>query len=893
MNTKDKLQIIFNPKTVAVIGASDKRSSVGYALVRNLIGSGFDGIIYPINPKRISVFGVRSYPSVKQTPDKIDLAIVATPSVTIPSIVRDCGEAGVEGMVIISAGFLEAGEEGHRLFEEVMTTAKKYGIRIIGPNCLGFIRPSLHLNASFANRAALPGRIAFLSQSGALCTSILDWSIKEKVGFSYFVSVGSMGDIGFHDLIDYCGQDPNVSSILIYMESLTNAKRFLSAARAFARTKPIIVLKVGRSQEGAKAAMSHTGSLSGDDAIFNAAFDRAGIIRVNTISDLFNCAKTLSMQPRPRGRKLAIVTNAGGPGVIATDTLIDGRGKIAELSPETISELDKALPAAWSKGNPVDVLGDADPTRYRKAVELCLNDSNTDAVLVILTPQAMTDARETAVEITKILNKRDKTILTAWMGADDIADGKELLEKGGIPVFAAPEEAVNTFLNMYHYFKNLQLLYETPSTIPGEFVPNTDKNRALIRSILDEGRLTFNEREAKSFLKNYEIPVTRSAIAKSEQDAYNYAQEIGYPLVMKILSPDILHKTDIGGVSVNIMNPEEARNNFRSILSRVKEARPDATIDGILIEEMVKKEFELFIGCKKDPIFGPVIVFGLGGVAVEVYKDVNVALPPLNMHLASMLIEDTKISVLLKGYRGMKGVQLETLQFLLYKFAYLIMDFPEIKEIDINPFCMDETGGIVLDAKIILDEEIAKNSIPQYSHLCISPYPKEYIEEYKLRDGRKILLRPIKPEDEPMEAEMFRNFSEQTQRFRFFQLIRSITHEMLIRYTQIDYDREIAIIAAIEENGKQKMAGVVRLIADPYNENAEFAIVVADPWHNLGLGNKLTDYVLKIADDRKIKKIYANFLKENFIMRHIFEKRGFNIFRDPEGDYYTAELDIV
>ena len=892
MNTAEKLKVLFNPKTIAVIGATDSPDRVGYALMRNLIGQGYNGIVYPINPKRMSVFGVRAYPSVSKTPDKIDLAVVATPAPTIPDIVKDCGKAGVEVMVIISAGFLEMGEEGKRLFAEVFETARKYNIRIVGPNCLGYMVPGISLNASFANKIATPGKLAFISQSGALCTSILDWSVKEKVGFSYFMSVGSMGDIGFHDLIDYFGMDPNVSSILIYMESLKNARAFMSAARAFARTKPIIVLKVGRSAAGAKAAMSHTGSLSGDDATFDAAFDRAGVIRVDTINELFNCAKTLSMQPKPRGNRLAIVTNAGGPGVIATDTLVSGGGEIAELNETTITELDKVLPAAWSRGNPVDVLGDADASKYKAAVEACLRDENTDGVLAILTPQAMTNAAATGEEITRILNKHNKPIITAWMGADDIQAGKELLEKGGIPVFVAPEDAVTTFLNMYHYSKNLELLHETPETIPGEFKPATDANKQMILDVVASGRYTFTETEAKAFLANYEIPTTKTAVAQSDAEASKLAEEIGFPVVMKILSPDILHKTDAGGVKVGIAGAEEAAESYTTIIENAKKYDPSADIKGVLIEQMVSKKYELFIGCKRDPIFGPVIVFGLGGVSVEVFKDVNIGLPPLNMSLAAQLIEDTKISTLLKGYRGMKGVDPRYLPFLLYKFAYLIMDFPEISELDINPFCVDETGGITLDAKIILDKEAVSGPVHPYSHLVLPAYPKQYERPFKLADGREILLRPIRPEDEPMEAEMFTHLSVQTQRFRFFQLIKNITHEMLVRFTQIDYSREMAIIAEIEEEGRKKMAGVVRIIADPFQESAEFAIVVADPWQKQGLGNEFTDYILEIAEEMGLKRIYANFMKGNFIMKHLFEKRNFKMTLHAEDDYYSAELEL-
>ena len=890
MRSLDRLKTLFNPEAIAVVGASGREGTVGHALMQNLIGSGYGGIVHPVNPKRKSVLGVKAYASVTEIPDRIDLAVVATPATTVPRVIQDCGDAGVSAVVVISAGFNEAGPEGEKILQEVTRIARNHGIRILGPNCLGFIKPSLSLNASFANKMALPGKLAFISQSGALCTSILDWSVKNRVGFSYFVSIGSMADIGFHDLVDYFGSDPETKSILIYMESLTNARRFLSAARAFARTKPIIVLKVGRSAAGAQAAMSHTGSLTGNDAVFEAAFKRAGIIRVKTIGELFAAAQTMSMQPRPRGNRLAIVTNAGGPGVIATDALIENGGEPATLSGETIEALNEALPAAWSHGNPVDVLGDADAARYRRAVEACLEDDNTDGVLVILTPQAMTDPDRVARELVSVGRRHGKTVLASWMGAADVAGGEAILAEGNIPVFSTPETAVECFMSMVQYSRNLDLLYQTPESVPEEFVPKTDENRQLILQAAAKGRTTLTEYESKTLLANYDIPVAPFRAAASPDEAVEAAAEIGFPVVMKILSPDILHKTEVGGVVVDLTSKLAVQATYTGLVQQAQEARPDATIDGVLIEKMVKKQYELLIGCQKDPIFGPVLVFGLGGVAVEVFKDTNIGLPPLNSVLAQRLIEETKIYTLLKGYRGMEGVELKSLQFLLLKFAYLIMDFPEIKEVDINPFGVDERGGAVLDAKIVLDEAALGQPLDPYAHLVISPYPKDYAKTCRLKDGREVLLRPIRPEDEPLEAEMFRNLSPRTQRFRFFELIKDISHQMLIRYTQIDYDREMAIIAELEEDGVRKMAGVVRIVADAYNETAEFAIVVADPWQGQGLGNILSDYIIEIARKRKIRTIYATLLRENQAMKHIFEKRNFSL--KAIEDLYEAELEV-
>lgn len=892
-----KLNSLFNPRSIAVIGASDKKGSVGYALMDNLINSDYKGVVYPINNKHESVHSIRAYDSVKEVGDKIDLAIIATPAATVPEIVKDCGEAGVSGVVIISAGFSEAGKKGEEMSDEILALARKYDMRVIGPNCLGFIRPSLNLNASFASKMALPGKIAFISQSGALCTAILDWSLKNNVGFSHFVSIGSMVDVGFHDLIDHFGEDPDTDSILIYMESLTNARKFLSAARAFSRTKPIIVLKVGRSSEGARAAKSHTGSLAGNDSVFDAAFERAGVIRVDTTVALFHTAKTLAMQPRPQGNRMAVITNAGGPGVIATDALVYSHSQIANLEKNTIDKLNEFLPAAWSHGNPVDVLGDAGADRYKKALDICIKDKNVDAVLVILTPQSMTDPVAVAKElvalnekINKDSNKVKKTILASWMGGDDVLEGRRILEKGNIPIYRQPEDAIRSFAYIYKFSKNLETLYETPSTIPHAFTPKTDENRKIINKAINDGRDALTESEAKQMLANYDIPVVDHAIAQSATEAEKMAEKIGFPVAMKILSPDIIHKTDIGGVKLNVSSREEANKAFRDIMTAVRRHEPQAIIDGIFIEGMVNKRYELLIGCQKDPIFGPSIVFGMGGVAVEVFKDTKVGLPPLNMALSLRLIKETKIYKLLRGYRNMPGIDLQAVQFLLYKFSYLVADFPEIKELDINPFAIDEHGGIVLDAKVILDKSVIGKELKPYSHLVISPYPKEYISQFTLKDKKKVVLRPIKPEDEPMEAEMFTHFSKETQRHRFFRQIKDITHELLQRYTQIDYDREIAMIAELTDKKVKKMIGVVRLMADPYNETAEFAIVVADPWQKLGLGNKFTEYILKIAEERGIKKIYAKFLPDNDVMIKIFERHGFEITISEEVGY--AELEF-
>jgi acetyltransferase len=882
---------IFNPKTVAVFGATNNENSVGYAIMNNLVGSGYQGVVYPINLKRKSVFGIKAYKSLKDTEDDIDLAVIATPSVTVPDIVKQCGEYKVGGILIISAGFLEAGDEGKKMVETIKSTAKKYNIPIIGPNCLGFIKPSIKLNVSFANKMALPGNIALISQSGALCTAMLDWSVSENVGFSHFISIGSMIDVGFGELIDYLDKDPNTSSIIIYMESMTKSSKFFSAARAFSRNKPILVLKAGKSEAGAKVALSHTGTLAGSDIAFEAAFKRAGMISVDTIDQLFNGAQALSKQPRPKGDRLAIVTNAGGPGVLATDLLIKLGGQLAPLSDEAMTELNKILPPMWSHNNPVDVLGDASEVEYGGALEILSQENTVDAILVILTPQAMTNPTAIAKEVVRISKKSNKTILVSWMGSSDVKEGQQILDQGKIPTFVVPEKAIDTFMDMVKYTKNIDLLYQTPANIPSQFAPQKDKARELINNIVAEGRYILNETEAKEILKYYQIPVTQFQLATTEEEAEEIAERIGYPLVMKIASPDILHKTDAGGVALGVEDKETARKKFRKIIQSAKVYKPDADIHGVMLEEMIDKKFELIIGSKKDPIFGPIIIFGMGGVAVEVFRDLNVAIPPLNMALALRLVENTKIYKLLRGYRGMKGVDIKAIQFVLYKFAYLIMDFPEIKEIDINPFAIDEHSGVVLDAKIVLDEEAIENKVQAYDHLMIAPYPSEYSYLIKLIDDTEVLIRPIKPEDEPNEKEMFANFSKQTLYFRFFGYIKDITHDMLTRFTQIDYNREMALIGEINVDGKTQMIGVSRIVSDLENHTAEFAIVVADAWHGKGLGAHLMDKILEIAKKKGIKKVYASVMKANDTMVQMFRQRDF-IFTSVDINVFYVEREI-
>ncbi|MBK8492409.1 MAG: bifunctional acetate--CoA ligase family protein/GNAT family N-acetyltransferase [Saprospirales bacterium] len=888
-----QLEKLFNPKSIAAIGASDRKGSVGYVLIRNLLSGSYGGKVYPVNIQHDTIHGRPAFKSIKNVPETVDLVIIATPAETVPEVVEQCGKAGVEAAVILSSGFIEVGGEGSKRFEKIKKIAAKYKIRILGPNCIGFINPLLGLNATFLNQKVLPGRIVLISQSGALGSSVLDWAAEQNVGFSHFVSVGSMIDIGFHDLIDYFGMDSHTSSILIYMESLKDARRFMSAARAFSHSKPIIVLKAGKSLEGAQATLSHTGTLAGNDAAFSAAFHRAGVVRVNTIAQLFHSAQAMAMQPRPDDNRLAIITNAGGPGVLATDFLIHKGGRLAKLSKETIQKLNEVLPADWSKSNPIDILGDATPERYSQALSLALEDRGVDGILVILAPQGISSPDEVARAVGKISHRSRKPILATWMGEKEVQTARDILENEKVPNYRYPESAIEVFLFMCSYTLNQQLLHETPMEIPRSFTPDKAEAQRLIDKALGEERDSLSEAEAKALLATFEIPVIESHLVTSETGAANAAREMGFPVVMKAELNASVHKSDFGGVKYPIHNANQARMAFTELVEAARTHHSDKVVRGVLVEPYTEKRYELIIGARKDPIFGPIILFGMGGVAVEIFLDRNVGLPPLNMALAKGLIEGTKIYQLLKGYRESKGIDLAAIQFVLYKFAYLVMDFPEITEIEINPFAVDEYGGVVLDAKVHLEKPKFNKRRQPYAHLVISPYPAQYSRRVTLKNGQTALLRAIRPEDEPLEAEMFTVLSKETVYFRFFGYVPHVTHELLTRFTQIDYDREMAIIAEIQEtpDGPPRMAGVVRLVGDAWNENAEYAIVVADPWQGQGLGSKMTDFSLEIARERDIRKIYASVLSNNEGMIGIFERKGFT-FRQEGYDAYYVELDL-
>lgn len=878
----DDIGRILNPETIALVGATEKEGSVGRVTMENLLLSK-NGKIFPVNPARKTVLGTECYPSIANVPEKIDLAIIATPAGTVPEIVEECGKAGVEGIIIISAGFKEIGEEGERLEQQIGEIRKKYGMRIIGPNCLGVIRPNISLNASFLEANPESGKIAFLSQSGALGSAILDWAVSVHIGFSMFASLGSMIDVDFGDLIDFLGEDPDTRSIIIYMESVGNANKLMSAARRFARNKPIIIVKSGRFAESAKAALSHTGAMAGDDRVYDAAFKRVGVVRVKEVADLFNAAEVLDSKHLPKGCRLAVVTNAGGLGVMATDALIGLGGELAELSDEDLKELSSLLPSHWSKGNPVDVLGDADTERYVKSINVCLNNPEVDGILVIYTPQGEAKPDKLAKIVAEIAKKAPKPIITAWVGRENVQGAREIFSQNNIPTYETPEDAVKTYDYMYRYGRNLELLYETPAELSVDQAPPKNNLKALIRRIAKEGRTILTEEESKRFLITYGIPITRPHVAKNAEEAVSMANEIGYPAVLKIVSPDITHKTDVGGVVVGIGSDEELREEYGELIERVRENGPQAKIEGVTVQKSIEDiDYEVILGSKKDKDFGSVVLFGMGGIGVEIFGDFSIGLPPLNQTLAKRLMEETKVYKMIQGYRARPPADIRQLEQIIVSFSNLIVDFPEIAEMDVNPLAISNGEAYALDARIILDEG-ALEYTSQYPHLVVTPYPTRYVTPWRLLDGTDVVLRPVRPEDEPLEHEMLTTLSKDSLRGRFFRPIKDITHEMLTGFCNIDYDREMGIVAEVREDGKRRIIGIGRMIIEPDFSNCEFAVLVHDDYQGRGLGYKLADTLIGIAQEKGLEKAYGMVLTDNTRMLRICEELGFTIKHLPDG----------
>ncbi len=892
------LDVFFAPERVAVIGATENPGSVGRTLFWNLISNPFGGAVFPVNPKRSHVLGVKAYPNIRAIPEQIDLAVIVTPAVSVPKVIRDCVDAKIKAAIVISAGFKELGPEGAKLEQETLAEARRGKIRIIGPNCLGVMSPTTGLNATFAAGMARPGNIGFISQSGALCTAVLDWSLREMVGFSAFISIGAMADVGWGDLIDYLGDDPRTRSIILYMESVGDARGFLSAARDVALSKPIIVIKAGRSEAAAKAAASHTGTLAGSDGVLDAAFRRCGVLRVQTMGQLFYVAEVLGKQPRPKGPRLAILTNAGGPGVLATDTLIGVGGELAELASETMDALNGILPREWSHNNPVDILGDATPERYAKAVEIVSKDPNTDGLLTILTPQAMTDPTQIAEQLKPFAKLDGKPILASWMGGTGVAAGEQILNRAGIPTFAYPDTAARIFHYMWQYTYNLRGLYETPA-MPMNFEQASARHAEAAKTIEEArkaGRTILTEVESKRLLAAYGIPTVDTQIATTADEAATIAKKIGYPVVLKLYSETITHKTDVGGVKLNLTDADAVRKAFRSIETSVAEKAGAQHFQGVTVQPMIKLDgYEIILGSSLDVQFGPVLLFGTGGQLVEVFKDRALALPPLNTTLARRMMEQTKIYTALKGVRGRKAVDLPALEQILVRFSHLVVEQRWVKEIDINPLLASEDRLIALDARVVLHgPEVTEDKLPK---LAVRPYPSQYVAPWKMKDGAEVMIRPIMPEDEPMLVKFHETLSEQSVYMRYFHMIalsQRIAHERLTRICYVDYDREIALVAEQKDpaTGERVLLGVGRLTKEPGTDEAQFAMLVADPAQSRGLGSELLRRLIDIGRKENVRRITAEILTENYAMQKICERLGFHLERDVEEGVVKAQIEL-
>ncbi|MDH3638993.1 MAG: bifunctional acetate--CoA ligase family protein/GNAT family N-acetyltransferase [Gammaproteobacteria bacterium] len=881
MSTRN-LDYLFHPTSVAVVGASNRQHSVGHAVMRNLLTGGFDGPIMPVNPKYRSVAGVLSYPDVHSLPHAADLAVICTPPPTLPGLIKDLGDHGTRAAIVITAGLKYANtEDGRSLEQAMLDAARPHLLRILGGNCLGILVPGIGLNASFAHIPALPGKVALIHQSGALCTALLDWATSTGIGFSHFVSIGDRADVDFGDTLDYLGGDPSARAILMYVEAISQARKFMSAARAAARNKPVILIKAGRAEEGARAAASHTGSMMGADEVYDAAFRRAGLLRVFTTREMFDAVETLASANRFHGARMAILTNGGGPGVIATDALMLGGGSLAELESQTILRLNEVLPSTWSKANPIDIIGDADGERYAVALKIVLADRNVDTVLVLHSPTAVVSSDEAAAGVVGAIEETGNIgmVSASWLGGNTVTQARRLLTDAGIPNYDTPDEAVRAFLQVVEYHCNQELLMQTPPSMSELFDPDVVGARAVIYAALNDARDTLSEPEAKAVLAAYGIPVVETRIARTPEEAERVAEEIDLPVALKVLAESISHKSDVGGVVLDLATGSEVRSAATAMIERVARFRPDVTDIAFTVQKMARRPgaHELIVGVATDPIFGPVIMFGEGGTAVEVIGDKAVALPPLNLKLARELIASTRVAKRLRGYRDRPPADLEAIQRTLVQIAQLAIDIPEIVEVDINPLLADEHGSLALDARIHVSRPDARGA----ERLAIRPYPKDLEERIHL-DGLDLLLRPIRPEDEPMHKAFVDGLDPQDVRFRFFGMVREFPHSQMARLTQIDYDREMAIIATQTGAAGDQTVGVVRTVCDPDNVNAEFAIVVSSTLKGRGLGRALLSKMIDYCRARETQYLIGEVLSENERMLHLAESLGFELNKEPD-----------
>ena len=869
------LDRFFSPKAIAVFGASELPDAVGGRVFDNLHNAGFTGPIYAINPKYKELHKQPCYASIVDITEPVDLAVIATPAKTVPEIIHECGEHGVSAVIIISAGFNEG--HGATLKKSVLEAARQYKMRILGPNCLGLIRPVTGINATFSKNTAKPGQLALVSQSGALCTSILDWAVARDVGFSTIVSLGEAADIDFGDVLDYLAQDPQTSSILLYVEGVRDARSFMSGLRIAARMKPVVVIKAGRHIEGSRAAVTHTGAMVGADDVFDAALQRAGVVRAMTIEQMFAAAELLATPNRVSGNQLAIITNGGGLGVMATDRAIDLGVSIASLSEDTITKLNESLPAQWSHDNPIDVLGDASAERYQAAINTCLLDPAVDGALVMLSPQAMTDTVACAQAVIDARKSNGKPVFACWMGAQQVAEANSLFSQHHLPSFPNPESSVEAFAYMASYYQNQKLLLQVPGPLITRDEPDIEGARLIIESVLAEKRSVLTITESKALLHAFAIPVTQSIVCFSANDALVAAESLGLPVAMKIHSKEFTHKSDVGGIRLNISNAHAVRSTFLELLEGVHNKFPDADVEGVTVEPMYKPSNgrELMIGVICDPVFGPAITFGAGGVHVEVLRDRSVALPPLNTLLAEKMISQTRIAKLLGNFRNMPAVKMDEIVQVLRRVSEMVCELPEIKALDINPLIADENGVMALDARIVVEHPSPSHD--RYAHMAIHPYPSHLISQHQLSDGTNIKIRPIRPEDASIEQSFIRELSPQSKYFRFMQGLNELDQKMLVRFTQLDYNRELALIAVLESHDKETELGVARYVTNPDGESCEFALVVADKWQHRGIGSRLMSALFEAARQRGIKRMEGEILANNENMLKLAGSLGFSL----------------
>ena len=883
---------IFAPTRIALVGVTQNPNSVGGKVLANLVGGGFRGVVYPVNGDAEAVLGVPCYPDLARLPRTPDLAVICSPAEEVPRRVVECGEAGIRGLIILSAGFKETGEAGRKLEEEIRAARSRFdGMRIIGPNCLGVVVPRLGLNATFAPAAPRDGDIAFISQSGALCASVLDWALEQRVGFSHFVSIGNALDVGFGDLIDWFGEDEHTRSIILYVESIADARAFMTAARASARHKPIIAFKAGRFPASARAAASHTGAMASEDAVYDAAFQRTGVARVAELGDVFDCAALIGHGRVPAGPRLAIVTNAGGPGVIATDALIAQQGVLAPLAPETLQRLEEELPPAWSHANPVDVLGDANSKRIEKAARSVLADRGVDAVLAIVTPQAMTNPTATARVLGKLAAESRKPLLAAWLGGRAMREGLPILAEAGIPAYPTPEQAVRAFMTLVAHARNLETLYETPKDVAIQLpYDRAEAKRTFVAQRLG-ARDVLSEEVSKELLASYGIPVTQPLAAAGAEEAVALAGRIGYPVALKIRSPDITHKTDVGGVALDLGDDESVVAAYHHIVRNAARRRPGARLEGVTVQSMIRTRdaLELILGVRKDPVFGTVIMAGMGGVTAELLGERSLGFPPLNERLARRMLESLKTWPLFTGYRGRAPIAVDALVETLIRLSYLAADWPEIAELDVNPLICTPDRVVAVDARVVVDRALLGAAAEPYAHLALRPYPEAYVQRLVLKDGTAVTLRPIKPEDEPLWLAMLRSCSRETIYSRFRYLFDWSTHEVATRYCYIDYAREIAMVAETGEGESRALVGVGRLVADPGHEEGEYAVLVVDAWQGKELGGILTDVCVAIARQWKLKRVVAQTTTDNLPMIAVFEHRGFDVTQGEDSSVAVSK----